>query len=161
MRLEVVAEFGREPDANVVFLVAFAQLGRHHALDHAAQLHGDAADVEPEIGGQIAIDARDHFGLAAFERAVDVDRAGHLADLGDDLVAEPLQRDHVVAADVDADRRLRRRALHELRIGDDGLDQRHRRDALTRVGLERDQARARVRASASSGRAGWPSADRR
>ena len=81
MRLEVVAELRREPDADVVFLVAFAQPGRHDALDHAAQLQRDAADVEAEVGGQLAVDARDHFRLSAFERAVDVDRAGHLADL--------------------------------------------------------------------------------
>ena len=39
---EVVAELRRQPHADVVFLVAVAQLGRHHAFDHAAQLRGDA-----------------------------------------------------------------------------------------------------------------------
>ena len=91
-RLEVVAELRRQPHADVVLLVAVAQLGRHDAFDHAAQLHGDAADVEAEVGGQLAVDARHHFRLAALERAVDVHRARHLPDLRDDLVAEPLQR---------------------------------------------------------------------
>ena len=65
------------------------------------------ATSKPEVGGQLAVDPRDHFGLSAFERAVDVDRARHLPDLRDDLVAQPLQLGDVVAAHKHVERRLR------------------------------------------------------
>ncbi len=123
-RLEVVAELRRQPDADVVLLVVFAQARRHDAFDHAAQLHRHGADFEAEIGGLDAIDVGDHFRLAGLERAVDVHRAGHGLHLLHDLFVEALQFGHVVAAQEHAERRLGRRALHELRIGHRHLQQR-------------------------------------
>ena len=122
-RLEVVAELGRQADANVVLLVVFAEPRRHQAFDHPAQLHRDRADFESKVGGNAAIDVGHHLGLAGLERAVHVHRAGHCLDLLHDLFVQALQFGHVVAAQEHAERRLGGRALHELRIRDGHLQQ--------------------------------------
>ena len=143
-RAEVVAELRRQPHADVVLAVAVAQLRRHDALDHAAKLTGDAADVEAEVGRHLAVDPRHHLRLAGDERALHVHGAGNAADLGHQLVADPLQLLHVVAADVEVDRRLVGRALHELGIGDANLRERNRRELRRTAALISPRPRARV-----------------
>ena len=86
----------REAHADVVLAVAVAQLGRHDALDHAAQLAADAADAEAEVGRQRPIDARHDLRLSAFEVGADVHGARHLPHLRLDLAADPLQLRQVV-----------------------------------------------------------------
>ena len=114
----------------------------HHAFDHAAQLRRHRGHLEAEVGGHRAVHLRHHLGLAALEGAVDVDRARDLAHLRDDLVAQALQGDHVVAAHEDVHRRLADGAPC-MNSGSVTVAfiMRHRRPAAgARVGLDRQQA---------------------
>ncbi len=59
---------------------------------------------------------------------------------GHQLVADPLQLSHVVAADVEIDRRLVRHALHELGIGDANLGEGKRRELAADCHLDLGKA---------------------
>ena len=123
--------------------VPIAELGGDDALNHAAELHRHATDAESEVSGHGPVHTGHDFRLSAFEGARYVNGSGNCADLSLDLGGHPLQVPEIVASHEDVDRRLVRRPLHELRVGDLGVDKRHAGQSRTGIGLDRaDAARA-------------------
>ena len=130
-RREVVAELRREPHADVVFPVAVAQLRRHDAFDHAAELHRRCCRRRSPMSAAISRLMRATISGCPDTSVLSTSTAPGICLIF--VVTSSLMPLQLLPCRRRARRRSSgacvRRALHELRLGDRDLQQRHARSA--------------------------------